>query len=204
MPPNQLILLVKAPRPGLVKTRLAADLGPAEAASAYRTLVENLLHRLRDLPELELHFAPDDALQDIRQWLRNGWTAKPQCAGDLGHRLQTAFSDAFASGTQKVVIIGSDCPSVEPEDICAAWEGLSTQDVVLGPANDGGYWLIGLRQPREELFVNMPWSTPAVLQETLQRCLANGLQVLLLRELSDVDTKEDWQAFLQSLVSRHV
>ena len=204
MPPNQLIIFVKAPRPGLVKTRLAADLGPAEAASAYRTLVGTLLRNLHDLPQLELHFTPDDALEDIRHWLKSGWTAKPQCAGDLGRRLQTAFSTAFASGSQKVVIIGSDCPSVGLANVRAAWEGLSSHDAVIGPAADGGYWLIGLRQPCEKLFLNMPWSTPAVLQETLQRCRANGLQVLLLDEMSDVDTKEDWQAFLQSLVSPHV
>lgn len=204
MPANQLIIFVKAPRPGFVKTRLAADLGAADAASAYRMLMETLLRNLQDLPQLELHFTPDDALEDIRHWLRFGWTAKPQSAGDLGRRLQTAFSSAFASGSEKVVVIGSDCPSVRPEDIRAAWGGLANHDVVLGPAADGGYWLIGLRKPCEHLFENLPWSTPAVLQETLRRCRANGLQTLQLRELRDVDTKEDWQGFLQSLVSSHV
>ena len=201
---EQLIIFIKAPRPGFVKTRLAEAIGSAEAAAAYRTLVETLLRRFTGFAGLELHYTPDDALAEVQPWLKTDWIARPQSGGDLGRRLHSAFHVAFTSGARKVVIIGSDCPIVKPDDIRTAWAALETHDVVLGPAKDGGYWLIGLRQPYASLFENMPWSTDTVLQETLNRCRASGLKVFLMRVLSDVDTKEDWQAFLQSLTSRHV
>jgi uncharacterized protein len=92
-----------------------------------------------------------------------------------------------------VVIIGSDCVELASKDIRCAWRELKTHDVVVGPAMDGGYWLIGLRAPRPELFEGIHWSTDAVLGETLQRAKALGLRIQLLRILSDVDTAEDWQ-----------
>ena len=195
MSPDRLLLFLKAPRPGLVKTRLAAALGPAGAAHAYRLLVEVLLHRFAEIPSLELRFAPDDAADEIKPWLRAAWTLAPQGPGDLGARLTTAFAAAFASGAERVVIIGSDCPDVSVCDVEFAWSALHTHDVVLGPATDGGYWLIGLRRPVPELFTAMPWSTPQVFAETCARCARHGLRLQLLRELTDIDEPADWQAF---------
>ncbi|MBM3835676.1 MAG: glycosyltransferase [Verrucomicrobia bacterium] len=197
MDPNRLIIFAKAPRPGFVKTRLAAALGDLEAAKAYQTLVEVLLDNLKDLREVELRFSPDDALPEIQRWIRESWRARPQGAGDLGQRLTAAFADAFASGAERVVIIGSDCPAVTMEDIGQSWTALLTHDVVLGPATDGGYWLVGLREPHTTLFYGIAWSTAAVLQQTLERTKAAGLDVHFLRELADVDTEADWSAFVQ-------
>ena len=95
----------------------------------------------------------------------------------------------------RVVIIGSDCPEVTTGDIRAAWRELRTHDVVLGPATDGGYWLIGLRQTRPELFAGIAWSSETVLAETLRRAKSAGLHIQLLRILADVDTAEDWEAY---------
>ena len=195
MSPDRLLLFLKAPRPGLVKTRLAVQLGDAGAARAHRTLVETLLHRLAEIPALELHFTPDDAATEIRPWLRPGWTTAPQGPGDLGQRLTSAFASAFANGAERVVIIGSDCPDVSVCDIEFAWSALHTNDVVLGPATDGGYWLIGLRRPAPELFTAMPWSTPQVFTETCTRCACHGLRLQLLRELTDIDEPAEWEAF---------
>ncbi|MBI2950031.1 MAG: TIGR04282 family arsenosugar biosynthesis glycosyltransferase [Verrucomicrobia bacterium] len=201
---EKLLIFLKAPRPGCAKTRLAEALGPAAAALAYRTLVEALLSRFTGCTGIELHYAPEDALEEIRPWLKPSWIARPQSSGDLGQRLQTAFRNSFAAGAKRTVIIGSDCPAIQPEDIQAAWSALAGADVVLGPAADGGYWLIGLNAPQEHLFKNIPWSTETVLRESLNRCQTRGLRVDLLRELRDVDTKEDWQAYLRSLTSPHV
>ena len=93
--------------------------------------------------------------------------------------------------------IGSDCPDVTVADVEAAWEALQSHDVVLGPARDGGYWLIGLKEPRPSLFDGIAWGTDAVFAQTFDRCRAAGLVVHQLRQLDDIDTEEDWRRFLE-------
>ena len=196
MSAEQLIVFVKAPRPGAVKTRLAKSIGAAAACEAYRTLAETLFFQLSKLSNAELRFAQDDAGDEIKPWLRNNWGMRPQGQGSLGRRLQRAFAQAFSHGAHRVVIIGSDCPAVRLRDIEEAWSALKLNDVVIGPARDGGYWLIGLRQPQPTLFDGIAWSTERVLGETLQRAEHAGLRVKLLQELSDVDSENEWRAFL--------
>jgi hypothetical protein len=186
---------VKAPRVGRVKTRLAAAIGARQACAAYRLLTRTLLGHLSELAEVELRYTPDEAAPEIEPWRRAGWQSQPQGCGDLGTRLQRAFADAFQNSAERVAIIGSDCPEVTAQDIDAAWSALKTFDVALGPARDGGYWLIGLRQPQPELFDGLAWSTSAVLPQTLQRAHAAGLSVHLLRKLADVDCESDWREF---------
>jgi len=192
-PAEQLIVFLKAPRPGDVKTRMAETMGADRACDAYRKMVETVLGIMSVFNNVELRFAPDDAREEIAPWLREGWTAVPQGDGDLGQRMHRAFADAFARGTERVVIIGSDCIEIETKDIRSAFRELKSYDVVVGPAIDGGYWLIGLRAPRTELFQNIAWSTDAVLGQTLQHAKAAGLRIQLLRILSDVDTEADWE-----------
>lgn len=193
---QKLILFLKSPRPGAVKTRLAKTLGADAACAAYRALVETLLRRLATVENVELCYSPDDARQEIVFWLREGWRAAPQGPGDLGERLERAFRNAFANGARRVIVIGSDCPDITNVDLEEGWSALQSNGVVLGPAVDGGYWLIGLRAPQPALFADMPWSTSALLQATLDRCADAGLRVQLLRTLSDVDTEQDWREFL--------
>lgn len=192
---RKLIIFVKAPRPGEVKTRLVKRLGPEGACDAYRKLVDRLLSNLKSLSEVELCFTPADAEKEIAPWRRSGWQTVPQGEGNLGARLGAAFARAFAAGAQRVVIIGSDCPYVTVKDIKEAFENLTSRDMAVGPATDGGYWLIGLRQPQPALFGKIPWSTDQVLAETLSRARTLNLKMHLLRLLSDVDTPEDWQNF---------
>lgn len=196
MTDQKLIVFLKAPRPGAAKTRLAVTLGAAEACAAYRRLVETLFRQLAALENVELCFAPDDAASEIMGWAPPTWRLTAQGSGDLGCRMDHAFRRAFDESTKRAVIIGSDCPDVRASDIQAAWAALRSHDVVLGPATDGGYWLIGLRAPRPELFAGVPWSTNSVLRETLERSRAAGLKTRLLRELTDVDTEADWRRFL--------
>src|SRR5262245_47145077 len=143
---DRLMVFVKAPRRGAVKTRLARTLGAVAAEAAYRHLVETLLNQLDGVRGVDLCFSPDDAASEVQHWLKEGWSSSPQGDGDLGQRLHSASQRAFQSGAKRVVIIGSDCRAVRAGDIREAWSGLATHDVVLGPATDGGYWLIGLRQ----------------------------------------------------------
>jgi len=197
---NALIVFVKAPRPGTVKTRLARTIGAPAAGAAYNHLVETLLNQLQGLSGVELCFSPDDAGSEIQHWLKERWISSPQGGGDLGQRLQSAFQRAFHAGAKRVAIIGSDCPAIGVEDIREAWSGLAIHDVVLGPATDGGYWLIGLRQLEPGLFRGVPWSTKEVFAETIRRVEHAGLSVRLLRELADVDTDRDWRAFLAAQI----
>ena len=199
-----LIIFVKAPRVGEVKTRLARDLGPKAAALAYGRMVETLCRNLSALAEVELQFTPADAFVEVQPWARTSWLIQPQAPGDLSRRLAAAFGAAFRRGAGRVVIIGSDCPEVTPADIQAAWAALRDYDLVLGPAQDGGYWLIGLRSNEPSLFRWMPWSTGAVGGETIQRARRAGLKVKLLRRLNDIDTAGDWRAFLATQRERKV
>ncbi|PAW81996.1 MAG: hypothetical protein B9S33_15740 [Pedosphaera sp. Tous-C6FEB] len=190
---NRLIVFVKAPRPGTVKTRLAEAIGAEAACAAYRRLTDALLTQLAPLPTVELCFTPADGAAEVDPWLRGDWSAIPQAEGDLGARLEAAFAEHFLSDAERVVIIGSDCPEVTPTDIEDAWLALEGHDLVLGPALDGGYWLIGLRAARPALFTDMPWSTDRVFGETMRRAREGDLRVAVLRELSDVDTVADWE-----------
>ncbi len=113
-------------------------------------------------------------------------------------RLQRAFEKAFTAGVERAVIIGSDCPDAKSSDVRAAWKELKSSDLVVGPSLDGGYWLIGLRAPRAELFRGIPWSSDQVLGQTLARAKSAGLRIHLGRLLSDVDTEADWNAHVRA------
>lgn len=196
-PSDHLVIFVRAPRPGTVKTRIGAELGDPAALRIYRRLLDVLAARLAPLPSAEWRVTPDEALEEIRPWLQAGWRAVPQGKGDLTARLIRAFGEAFAAGARRVVVIGSDCPEITAEDIRDAWRLLEEHDVVLGPAADGGYWAIGLNSPQPRLFEEIPWSTARVLEATRQRAQAAGLRHASLRTLPDIDTAADWDAWQQ-------
>ena len=160
--------------------------------------MDAVLREIRSFHGVELRFAPPDGEKEVQSWLMDGWSASPQSDGDLGAKLAHAFGDAFAAGSQRVVIIGSDCPYLTAEDILTAWKQLRRSDLVLGPAMDGGYWLIGLRAAQPDLFAGISWSTDEVLNQTLARAKALGLSTVLLRTLNDVDTREDWERFISA------
>jgi rSAM/selenodomain-associated transferase 1 len=197
MSKERLIVFVKAPRPGLAKTRIAKTAGSQRAVAIHRELVDAVLGGIGSLPAVELRFMPDDAEPEIRPWVQDGWTSRPQGSGDLGARLARAFAEAFAAGAECVAIIGSDCPEVRTSDVRSAWAELRTHDLVVGPAIDGGYWLIGLRSPQPALFEEITWSSEQVLGQTLQRARALGLRIQLLRILGDIDTEADWNAYVR-------
>src|SRR5262249_3693178 len=124
MDASKLIVFLKAPRPGAVKTRLALSVGDAAACSAYVRLVETLLEHLTPLREVELRFSPDDAAREIRRWLRSSWSLAAQGEGELGDRLERAFRNSFDQGWSRVIVIGSDCPAVTRQDIADGWSAL--------------------------------------------------------------------------------
>jgi hypothetical protein len=184
---------VKNPRPGTVKTRLAAAVGPEAAAGLYRALVERVLETTAPRPgeyERLVFFDPPGALEEMRAWLP-GVRLLAQSGGDLGARMADAFARAFARGARRVAIVGSDVPGVARETVGDALRALDTADVAMGPAEDGGYYLLALREPRPELLSGIAWSTATVAAETRARAAALGLSLRELGTLRDVDTLDD-------------
>lgn len=197
---QRLILFSRYPAAGRSKTRLIPALGPKGAADLQRQLTEWTVftaHRWQPRsPLTEVLIATSGGTpEDWQQWL-GSVELQPQTEGDLGDRLDQAFQASWQAGNTRTVIIGCDCPSITPDHLTAAFQALETADVVLGPATDGGYWLIGLRQPQPQLFQNIDWGSDRVLAQTLQAAEASQLQVAQLEYLSDLDRPEDldlWQ-----------
>lgn len=188
---NHLLVFAKYPEPGRVKTRLAQSVGAERATELYRTMAETVVEQV--LPtdhdyDMTLCFDPPEREKDFRQWLPHIMNWIPQTDGDLGQRLRSAFSDAFAQGRQRVIAIGTDCIHIDPPLLRHAFKGLTDHDVVIGPASDGGYYLIGLKADRPQLFEDISWSTEVVFQETIERAKSVGLSIKTLAVLSDIDT----------------
>jgi len=202
MPRSLVIVFAKAPRPGFVKTRIAEKVGDEFAASVSSFLYLQVASALIEMQQVEFRITPDDSKSEFPQRLWDSWTQEPQGGGDLGLRLVRAFAEAFLRGVERVAIIGSDCPDFTEEDIHEAWEELDSHDVVIGPAKDGGYWLIALKEQHPELFAGIAWSSPSVLAQTRAIAEGQGMKVKLLRELSDIDTFEDWQAYMARQAQR--
>jgi len=203
---DRLLVFVKAPRAGEVKTRLAQTLGAEAAAGLYRAMADEEIRRTaprRDEYERTFLFAPAEARPDIESWLP-GEALEAQHTGDLGERMSRAFASAFATGARRVAIIGSDVPSCGREHVAEALRSLDDHDVVLGPTHDGGYYLIALDRPRPALFQSIPWSTASVLPATAERAGVLGLAVRMLDPLRDIDTiadvRSEWPR-LRSLVA---
>ena len=191
-----LAVFLKAPRPGAVKTRLIPALGPEAAAGIYRALAEGVMARTRPRPaeyERILFFTPAEARAEIEAWFP-GEDLVPQAGPDLGARMSAAFDEALRRGADRVAVVGSDVPGLTRDDVLAALASLEDHDLVLGPARDGGYYLIALRSARPALFQGIAWGTASVLAATMERAAALGLTVGVLTERRDIDTVEDLRA----------
>ena len=193
--PRALLLFARDPFRGPVKTRLAAALGRPSAANLYRGFLEDLTQRFRAGPPADLRalvVAPPGAGDELRRLLPSGYRWWVQEGEDLGERMSWALARAFEAGSRSVVLIGTDAPTLPRRCVSRAFACLERgADVVLGPALDGGYYLIGLRAPRPDLFRLPCWSTAEVLRGTLKRARRAGLSVRLLAPWYDVDTARD-------------
>jgi hypothetical protein len=170
-----------------VKTRLGREIGFSEATVVYRELAEQQLRRVPGDCRTEVHYAPRGAAGEVRQWLGSGFTYRVQRGGDLGERLDRAFDQGFRRGYGPVIAIGSDCPELDEDCLRRAIKWLADTDVVLGPASDGGYYLIGLRRPAPRVFEDIAWGTSTVLVSTRARIKECGLSSRLLEEKDDID-----------------
>ncbi len=193
-----LLVFARAPIPGKVKTRLAATFGDQTAAELYETMLQEVLKATRQLNDIEpvVFWDCDEALLPLLAE-RYRCNSRCQISGDLGQRMQAAFEEMFARGFEACCIIGSDAPDLPLSYIMEAYRLLAVPqaDVVFGPSKDGGYYLLGLRQVWGQLFAKIPWSSAAVLEQSLAAVHDSGLAAALLPEWQDIDTPEDLQAF---------
>ncbi|NEP81957.1 MAG: glycosyltransferase [Okeania sp. SIO3B3] len=192
---QQLIIFTRYPEPGKTKTRLIPALGAEGAANLQGQMTETTVkkaNKLFDLMSLsvEVRFVGGD-LQLMKNWLGSDLKYQEQGMGDLGERMARAFQSAFNQGMKSAIIIGIDCPSLTPEIILQAFTKLTQSDVIIGPATDGGYYLIGLRKITPELFQGINWGTSEVLSKTV--AIAQSLKLIIdyLPKLSDIDRPED-------------
>lgn len=183
-----LIIFTKNPVHGEVKTRLAASIGHDKALDIYQQLVACTYSTVKPLAcNKVVYYSDNIPKQDI--W-NDEFTKSIQQGSDLGERMSNAFKEVFAQGYKKAVIIGTDCPSIDQQLLADAFAKLNTYDAVIGPAADGGYYLMGMKE-HYELFDNIAWSTPGVLAATLKKCDDLGLSYFLLPVLNDIDEEKD-------------
>lgn len=202
---QHLIIFTRYPEPGKTKTRLIPALGSVGAANLQRQMTEYTLSQAGELSKnvsIEVRFAGGN-LQLMQQWLGYDLLYQCQGEGDLGVRMARSLADAFNNNAQQVIIIGTDCPEANAQILTQASAQLQAFDVILGPAIDGGYYLIGLRRFIPELFCNITWGTSQVLQQTVD--IANQLNIsyFYLPTLADIDRPEDlpiWQRILDTEV----
>jgi uncharacterized protein len=184
-PIPRLVLFTRFPAAGQAKTRLIPVLGAAGASEVHKKLTERTVATLcagKRVPEV--HYTGDDA-SAFADWLGPDVTLVPQRAGDLGERLLAALDPA------PVIFFGADTPDLDEAHVAAAIAALETHEVVIGPAKDGGYYLIGMARPLRYIFENMPWSTERVFPETCARLKAQNIVPVVLETLSDCDRPED-------------
>lgn len=191
---NALIIFARYPESGKVKTRLASSIGSEKAAELYRQWAEKIFFetkQAKSITQRYLFYAdPNDSIK-IKSWTNNGFLLRAQSGNDLGNRIKEAFTKVFRDKMRKAIIVGTDSPDITGEIIDTAIMQLDVYDVVIGPADDGGYYLLGMKQFYPQLFDGIPWSTENVFNETIHRISEIGLRYYRLPVLMDIDTFDD-------------
>jgi uncharacterized protein len=193
-------VFAKEPRPGRVKTRLAPSVSPEWAALVADAFLRDILDRLAEVnaDKIVCYTPPDSG--SFFEWCRVCHVAlTPQAEGDLGCRMAAFFAEQFQAGAGPVVVVGSDSPTLPVRFIEQAFEFLENADVVLAPATDGGYCLVGCARQVPEIFRDIPWGTNTVLSTTVRQAVQNGYRLAMLPPWYDVDTWDDWQMLVGHL-----
>jgi rSAM/selenodomain-associated transferase 1 len=195
-------LFAREPRPGRVKSRLAADTSPEWAARVAAAFLGDLVERLMAVDARRvLAFTPTEAAPYFAGLANGRFLLRAQCEGDLGQRLADFCAGQFAEGAERVVVVGSDSPTLPAEYVRLAFEELDRADVVLGPAADGGYYLLGCARRLPPLFDGVAWGSARVLLDTVARLADPAWKLALLPPWYDVDTLDDWRALCGHLAA---
>lgn len=193
-----LIIFVKNPVPGQVKTRIAATTGPERALEIYNILLEKARQLALSFQGERLLCYSNAIVDD--HWSEADFIKLIQKGEDLGQRMYNALSYAL-SYSEKAILIGSDCPAITPKILEEAIDALDEKDIVIGPSHDGGYYLIGMKKAIWGLFEDISWSTATVLDDTIKRAKEHHDSLQLLEKLSDIDTEKDWNNYQRTQLS---
>lgn len=193
-----ILLFTRYPQPGKVKTRMIEHLGPQGAAALHVQLTEQVIRKIEPALrskkiQLQIYYCEGSELE-MRAWLGDSCSYHCQQGRDLGERMAKAFAESWQQGAGQVLLIGSDCPDIDAVVISCGLKKLRDYDLILGPAADGGYYLIGLRSfayGYKHLFDGITWGTELVLQQTILKAKEVGLRWTLLPQLHDIDRPED-------------
>jgi len=191
-------IMIKYPEPGNVKTRLAKDVGNNRAAEIYRQVTDLIMTNTAPADQgydRIVLYDPPERFHDFEQWLPENHLILQQ-GNDVGERMDNAITELLAHGAEKVVLTGADIPALNSAIIAKAFATLDHADIVIGPAADGGYYLIGMKEPHGEIFYGIPWSSGEVLKQTVRVIEGQKLQYQSLITLSDLDTASDYERFL--------
>lgn len=194
-------IMIKYPEPGRVKTRLATDIGHEKAVEICRQVTEQVMNNTVPFNQYFrriVFYDPPERSEDFIQWLGHEQFI-PQQGSDVGERMNNAIRELLACGAKKAVLTGTDIPALNSTIISSAFSALDHADIVIGPAADGGYYLIGMKEPHGELFRDIPWSTERVFETTASRIRQLGLSVSHAVKLADIDRVED----LKNLFGSH-
>lgn len=186
-----IIIFVRNPELGKVKTRLAATVGDDKALGVYKQLLAHTMQVADESHAAKFVFYHEQITKDDI-WNKKDFYKKLQSGTDLGEKMKNAFSDVFNEGYHEVIIIGSDCLQLNAAVVDEAFTSLYEKDTVIGPAKDGGYYLLGMKKVHEFLFDNKVWSTDTVFTDSLADIQLHQLTNAILTVLTDVDTEEDW------------
>jgi len=198
-----LVVMVRCPEKGKVKTRLAADVGDILAAELYRCFVEDLLPKMREVPaDILIGFHPPSKRRCIEDWLGKGPGLIPQRGRDIGERQASLFETAFAMGYDRVIVMASDAPDLPIGIVVKAFDELKVSDSVMGPCQDGGYNLIGFDTGgyNGDLFRDVPWGGPGAAKKMLERMERSGSRTASVETWWDVDDIDDLQALYRRSV----
>ena len=206
---NSVIVFARYPEAGKVKTRLSKTMGTEFAAGFYRQMAENIFNICVALPrsinDLHLYYYNENDTERIKNWVPPEFSLHLQEGADLGEKMKNAFDLMFKNRYKKVIIIGTDCPGINRNIILKSFTKLSQYNVVTGPSNDGGYYLLGMNKFYPFLFDGIEWSSDQVLNRTIGIITQHKLKYFMLPKLIDIDTEEDlnkWMAVVNDKIEK--
>ncbi|MGI9553735.1 MAG: TIGR04282 family arsenosugar biosynthesis glycosyltransferase [Thermodesulfobacteriota bacterium] len=205
---NNLIIFIKYPEPGQVKTRIGRIIGIDKAADLYSSLANHVVSKLTDTNsyKISVFFTPEEKEEKIKNWFNNkGIYYFSQLGVSLGERISNAFDESFLNGFKNTIIIGSDCIEIDEKIITGAFNHLNNgSDCVIGPTYDGGYYLIGLKSRNyPHIFEDIEWSSDSVFDETVKKVNYLNLKSIILERLNDVDDIDDVNEDVLKLVKNY-
>lgn len=199
---NAVIVFARYPENGKVKTRLGKTLGNDFAARLYELMAGHIFKVCHSLPkeeyDIHLFYENKDKSSSFEKWAPSDFAFTLQTGNDLGERMRNAFQILFNKRYKKVIIIGTDCPQINVNLIVKAFDELSQNDLVIGPSNDGGYYLLGMNDFHSFLFDDIRWSSDEVFRKTERKAVEKGLRLSVMPELIDIDTEDDLKNWLLS------